>query len=420
MDYQSKPQKDLDQRIAIIGAGATGLTAAEILRQKGYRQVKVFERNNCAGGKCLSVDINTKSYELGAGVITKNNEVPFRLAEKYNIPVQKAVYREHIFVDKNGKRKKGWHGLRKLKIYWQLFFRYRPIWKKYRAIDRPGFLDVEPDITIPFEQFAIKHKISDLAKVFNLYLTGFGYCYSNHVPAAYVLKYLDWQTILCFIRNQAYIFPDGIQTLWSRIAQEHNVKYDAAIKNIARSTDAVVIEIDNTTENFDTLILTTPLDELDTFIDITDEERELFNKIETLDYQTVLCTVRNFPEKSGFIPDNFSMERSGHPVFWYYRHAGSGIYSFYMLAVKQLKREILMENLNSLVKKMGGEIETVHRSVDWKYFPHVGMQDLRAGFYEALEEMQGERCTYYLGELLNFSCVGSTTQYAQKFIEERF
>lgn len=412
--------QDINQRVAIVGAGATGLSAAETFRKKGYRNVKLFERSSQAGGKCRSTIIDGKSYELGAGVITKNNTVPFSLAKKYRVAIEQAVYEENLFVDENGKLQLKWTWLEKLSICWQLFVRYRALLRKYQTVEQAGFLKIDPDLTVPFSQFAIKNKITDLADVFNLYLTGFGYCYSNHVPAAYVLKYLDWQTINCFLKKQAYVFPDGIQNLWVCVAQEHNVQYNADITHIARNTDVISIEVDGVIEEFDSLILTTPLDEIESFIDLTNTERTLFNKIETLDYQTILCTVKNLPKKSGFIPDNFSAERSGHPVFWYYRHAGSNIYSFYVLAVMMLNQDVVIKNLNSLVAKMGGKIEVVHHVVDWKYFPHVGTQDLRKGFYEQLADMQGKKNVYYLGELLNFSCIGATTDYAQKFIAKHF
>ena len=412
--------QDINQRVAIVGAGATGLTAAETFRKKGYQNVKLFERSSQAGGKCRSIIIGGKSYELGAGVITKNNAVPFSLAKKYRVSIEQAVYEENLFVDENGKPELKWTWLEKISICWQLFVRYRALLKKYHTVEQAGFLKIHPDLTVPFSQFAIKNKITDLANVFNLYLTGFGYCYSNHVPAAYVLKYLDWQTINCFLQNQAYVFPDGIQSLWICVAQENNVQYNADITHIDRKADVISIEVDGVIEEFDSLILTTPLDEIENFIDLTNAERTLFNKIETLDYQTILCTVKNLPKKSGFIPDNFSAERSGHPVFWYYRHAGSNIYSFYVLAVMMINQDVVINNLNSLVAKMGGEIEVVHQVVDWKYFPHVGTHDLREGFYEQLADMQGKKNVYYLGELLNFSCIGATTEYAQEFIEEYF
>jgi monoamine oxidase len=40
-----------DARIAVIGAGASGLTAAHTLRKKGYSNITVYEKDNRVGGK---------------------------------------------------------------------------------------------------------------------------------------------------------------------------------------------------------------------------------------------------------------------------------------------------------------------------------------------------------------------------------
>ena len=71
-------------------------------------------------------------------------------------------------------------------------------------------------------------------------------------------------------------------------------------------------------------------------------------------------------------------------------------------------------------KEMGGEIEAFHQFVHWKYFPHVGSEEMNNGFYEQLEHMQGKKHTYYAGEILNFSCVGFTCEYAQHIVNRYF
>ena len=60
---------------------------------------------------------------------------------------------------------------------------------------------------------------------------------------------------------------------------------------------------------------------------------------------------------------------------------------------------------------MGGEIEFVHQAVDWKYFPHVGTRDLREGFYEHLANVEIQKNTYEVEELMKFSGIGATTDY---------
>ena len=420
MDGKTKHPLGFNQRIAIVGAGATGLTAAESLKQKGYQHVTLFESTDHAGGKCLSIDIDSKSYELGAGVLTIDNEVPLRLAKKYHIPLERVVYGNNLYVDQDGKPMPIWSFLRQFRILWQLLFRYRPLLNKYKEIESPGFLNLHPEITVPFKQFAKENKITELANLFNLYLTGFGYCYTNHVPTAYVLKYANWKTICAYLRKKVYIFPNGIQTLWTRIAEGHDVRYNAMICDIVREDHSVVIETGSGKETFDSLILTTPLDEVERFMAITEEEKSLFKHIVTLDYQTILCSLKGFPRKGGFVPGNFSRRRAGHPVFWYYRQPDSNIFSFYVLADKTMDRKVILQNLKDFVGKLGGEIEEVLQYIDWKYFPHVGSDPLREGFYERMEQIQGQNHTYYMGELLNFSCIGFTCRYAEDLVNRYF
>ena len=59
----------MSQRIAIIGAGPAGLTAAWRLKKRGYTSVRVFEKNDRVGGKCLTPTINGHNYELGAVIV---------------------------------------------------------------------------------------------------------------------------------------------------------------------------------------------------------------------------------------------------------------------------------------------------------------------------------------------------------------
>ncbi|MDF2152285.1 FAD-dependent oxidoreductase [Vibrio sp. CAU 1672] len=419
MDSKQNHKRDLNQRIAILGAGAAGLSAAEALRQKGYKHITVFERTDHAGGKCLSVEINAKTYELGAGILTKNNTIPLGLAKKYHVPIEPADFGHSMFVNKDAKPIPKQSLALKLKVLWQLFFRYRRLLNQYKQLESPGFHHLSPSVTLPFEQFAQNKKITDLANFFSLFLTGFGYCYSDNVPTAYVLKYVNWKTIVAYLKKQVYIFPDGIQGLWTRVAREHDVRFKAKITNIDRA-EGITISTESGTEEFDKLIVTTPLDETSLFMHLSRQEQALFEKIMYLDYQTILCTVNNFVEKTGYVPENFIREREGHPVFWYYRQAGQPVYSFYVLTDKSSSEAEVTNNLNAFVRKTGAEIESVHQFIHWKYFPHVGTEEMSSGFYDKLEKLQGGQNTYYAGEILNFSCVGFTCEYADDLVNRYF
>ncbi len=53
-------------RIAIIGAGPAGLSAAWFLKQNGYRSVRVFEKADRVGGKCLTFPFDGRRFDLAA------------------------------------------------------------------------------------------------------------------------------------------------------------------------------------------------------------------------------------------------------------------------------------------------------------------------------------------------------------------
>ncbi|MGF1692945.1 FAD-dependent oxidoreductase [Photobacterium kagoshimensis] len=419
MDSPQNNTIDLNQRIAILGAGAAGLSAAEALKQKGYKHITVFERTDHAGGKCLSVELGSKTYELGAGIVTENNTVPLRLAKQYGIPIELTHFGQSIFVDKSGQQIATQSLVHKLKVLWQLFFRYRRILKQYKELESPGFHNLSPAISVPFDQFAKEKKITDLANIFSLFLSGFGYCYSDHVPTAYVLKYVNWKTIVAYLKSQVYIFPDGIQGLWTRVAKEHDVRFKAEITQINRG-EIITIHSQAGEEEFDRLIVTSPLDEAALFMNLSNQEQVQFKKIMYLDYQTILCTVNGFVEKDGYVPENFVREREGHPVFWYYRQTGQPIYSFYVLTDKNISERDVTDNLRNFVRQMGGEIASIHQFIHWKYFPHVESDEMNDGFYDKLDKIQGDQHTYYAGEIFNFSCVGFTSEYAEYIVNRYF
>lgn len=50
----------VDTRVAIVGAGPSGLSAAYALVKLGYRNITVLEKHHTVGGMCESVDIEGK------------------------------------------------------------------------------------------------------------------------------------------------------------------------------------------------------------------------------------------------------------------------------------------------------------------------------------------------------------------------
>jgi hypothetical protein len=56
----------------------------------------------------------------------------------------------------------------------------------------------------------------------------------------------------------------------------------------------------------------------------------------------------------------------------------------------------------------------------WRYFPHVQPDDFAAGYYRRLEALQGQRRTYYCGEILGFAAVETVVDYAGALVRRHF
>ena len=57
------------QKVAIIGSGLGGLSAAISLRAAGY-EVEVFEKNERIGGKLNIKELNGYTFDLGPSIFT--------------------------------------------------------------------------------------------------------------------------------------------------------------------------------------------------------------------------------------------------------------------------------------------------------------------------------------------------------------
>lgn len=73
------------KKIAIIGAGLGGLTAAISLASKGY-QIDLFEKNNHCGGKLMLYELGTHKFDFGPNTIT----MPHIFKQVFEIAGEKA------------------------------------------------------------------------------------------------------------------------------------------------------------------------------------------------------------------------------------------------------------------------------------------------------------------------------------------
>ncbi len=414
--------KNTNTTIAIIGAGAAGLTAAATLKRQGYTNITLFEKEAQAGGKCRSIEYEGRSYELGAGIVASSNHTIMELIEETGTPIETARFGQNNIYDlAQGKVCDAmFNQFQQASFLWQLLLRYRRLSWQYNELDIPGLAHINPELYHSFAIFAERHNIPLVYQYFERFFTGFGYGYWTDIPAAYTLKYNNWATLASYLRREIYTFSNGIQSFWQTIAKSHTIHYNSTIRKIIRTTTGITITTDQSEQPFDKLIIACPLDNTLSFLDASDEEQDLFSQIQYIDYQTYACTLENFVPGTGFISAHFNANKKGHPVFWYKRYPDSNFYTFYVISDFSLPESVIRSNIATAVAQLGGKIIKYHHVVKWRYFPHVSTEVMQGGYYERLEALQSVRNTYYVGELFNFSMVELTAAYAKQLVTKYF
>jgi len=402
-------------RICVVGAGAAGLAAAHALDQGGYRRVTVLERSDRPGGKCWSFVHDGRVHEMGAVVLSPAykdvralmRSVGLRLSPKLHTALFLDVDARrgtHVPIDRNG------HAVRSLLALGGLELELL----RHARLRRPGFAGAHRSLCVPFSRWLRAHRLEAAGRLVAPWITPLGYGYVDEIPALYVLKYLP------LIRFPLCEIDSGFQELWRRVAARLDVRYGVEVVSIRRGA-TVTVETTEERLAFDALLLACPLDDALAFLDATDEERRLFSRIRWESYQVFAALTEGLPDaRWTHFPNHFSRERAGWPVFMMRRWTGSGLRVFYTLARPGQSLDESEEHLRETVARLGGRVTGIHLRHAWRYFPHVSSEDLADGFYDALEGLQGQRSTYYVGELLSFATVENTTAYARDLVARCF
>ena len=403
---------DKNIRIAIIGGGPAGLSAGMYLEQKGYENYVIFERNDRVGGKCWSPYYNGRRYEMGA-IMGVPSYYAVEDVEKFCGITHDGPKLNRNYKDSQGNviepfaRTLGniirnpWM----LKMKGQLKKFGELLETKYKGYDvnghrgvaqgrydgyavTPGREKIEgenpnlKDLALPFKQFCEMNGVPLVQKIWIGPFTSFGYGYFDEIPAAYVLKYLDFQTCMNFVKVNLWTWEQGTQYIWE-------------------------LTVNGEVEEFDKIIVTAPLHipgkradgqkGMDEYFDVHEDEKELFSKIdyERYDVQAFLTKPENHPEISYYVFDNMVPEKLGHLMVYYRRWKDQldQVITTYALRKHKNMDEIPYEKCRQMVqddlKIMHNPAEEVINEWSVYYFPHVFSEDYAAGWYDKVEAMQG-------------------------------
>ena len=298
------------------------------------------------------------------------------------------------------------------------------------------------DLCLPFAEFCRKNGVELVQDIWIGPYTSFGYGYFDEIPAAYVLKYLDFQTTMNFVKVNLWTWKEGTQYIWEQLNAhlKNPARLGSAISAVERRDGKVYVTVNGQVEEYDKIIVTAPLyvpnkesrsDGLVGMVDYFDareDEKTLFSKIdyERYDVLAVETKPEDHPEISYYVFDNMVKERLGHLMVYYRRWKDTvdQIITTYALRKHKDMAEVPYDKCRQTVlddlKTMRNPASNVINEWSVYYFPHVFSADYADGWYDKVEAMQGKYDTFYAGEIMSFGDMDETAEYSRELVERFF
>ncbi len=421
-----------NMRIAIVGAGPSGLTAAHELEARGYTNVTVFERENHVGGKVNTIQpAPGVNVELGAVFASADYPLTLSLASEYGIPT--ATSSTPRFIYDNGVKRTSTEFLLAHYTPTQIgaaAAAYAGVLQRFPQIFQDKLNNLPADLEQNFDQFAVQYHIEPVAELAKSLVVGFGYGFYDDVPAIYTLKIINMLVKVGptgLSSPTFFSFPTGYQSLWQAVAADLDVRLNSNVTSIVRTGNPrarIRLTVNGTTTlDFDAVIVSAPLSAVPSFVTLTLPERLLFRQVVSSRY---IVSLFGAPGVAGgeavFVQDNAVSSKINHVGVWANPSPAFPVFESWQIADRTKSAAdldgILAADMTSLA---GAQAFVPKLRKEWPdYFPRVSSQTMRYGFYDAVELLQGVGGLYYVGGTLSFETVETSARYAQRLVDERF
>ena len=187
-------------------------------------------------------------------------------------------------------------------------------------------------------------------------------------------------------------FDKGYQHFLHGISKNFNVQLDSKVSEIRREKAGgsikVHITVNGKTETFDRVIISSVPDDTMQFLDLDEDEREIFSKVNFIHFHESLF-YGDFPFKYDllYFDSNLRNTQNGFPGALHRFHRENNIYQTYQMHDGSVSKEELNEKLFEMADMLKGKIHNVVLEKDFKYFPHFLEKDLKEiQPYERLED----------------------------------
>jgi predicted NAD/FAD-dependent oxidoreductase len=418
-------------RFGVIGAGPAGLSAAAALRRLGHENVTVFEKEAEVGGKCKSRQMGGARTEAGAVYVLPNYPVVESLARQVEVDLIPAC--PFVHRDAEGRTRPygvpppslgTWSKVAEYGRFGQALVRHRQVFG--RAL---GAIDDEQarQLSLPFGEWVKKLRLAHFHQVAYPLLRSFGFGYEEQeIPALYIVHVLprlapggNFARLWDVSKLELKHVEQGYAELWRRVASKLDVKCGVDITRVERGEHSVGLETSAGSFEVDRLVLASPLDSALEFLDADEAEQNLFSRLRWLDVWQVSLRIEGI-EDALILDENQDYARLGHALIAFRDRPGSDIYYLFGYAGPHMSDADIETNALDDVRALGARVSETSGVERFRYFPHFSCADVAEGSLRALQQLQGERHTWYVGEAVSNIGVEAAASHAEELMLKAF
>ncbi|KCZ94336.1 FAD-dependent oxidoreductase [Hyphomonas johnsonii] len=396
-------------RIAVIGAGPAGLSAAHFLREKGFDPV-VYEASDRIGGKSFSIINGDHLNEMGTCYTTRSHKMVKGWMKAHGITLKRlglALFDGEPVV--NYVR----HGAGQPLPYQVIRFIRKAGTLRKAIRDRPDDPDVRREASMSTIEWVRALDIPKIERAMHRIQTTQGYGYVDEATIGQTVQWCDLQYLLSGVLNDLHMPEQGWSTFWQRFASGFDVRLDSRVIGLDRSGSKPVIHTADTEAEYDAVLSTVPMQVFTTFAKASSLEQAVADGIDWKNYTTTLIASNDW--------------FTGHQVIGYSRASRDSSLRGAILGGRAegesadlggrlyvtgqfsdgLTPDELREILYADAALHGFTINNVVFQKSWQYFPQYRPEAVADGLFGNLLRVQGHQRTWFSGSTFSHELVSS-------------
>jgi oxygen-dependent protoporphyrinogen oxidase len=414
----------MDNKVAIIGGGLSGLVIAEGLQRKGYKNVTVFEKDNRVGGKLHTVWYKGKSYEFGALFSMPSQKHLKALMKRFNVKID-GPRLSRVNYDTNGNKimqlpKEA------LGDFVKELDRLPDVLAEYNSLEKINIDNIEASLMLSFSKWCDINQLRVLKEVYAHYFTSYGLGDIDAVPALYVLRILNYDNLMSFMElPEVCMWKQGVCSLIECLKQEiKDIRLEQNVTKISfLKNEKLCVHTDFEVLKFDQVVVTAPINQFSNLYGGDHEMKQFLSSIKYQNFNVYAFIVEKIPKGCGCVLENLSIKRRGHIIIWNSRWDscdGEELVMVYAYDNPENSKEVSLKIIKSDLLKLGIHNPRLYQFKQWQQCPHVDTSALQKGFYMKMEEMQGENNIFLAGEIMSTVSMENCIRYSNYLINKYF